>query len=124
MPARRRADRDQPAHPGDRGRRGRRCALRATGCRVGLDDFGTGYSALSHLQAFELDFLKIDRSFISELGRGDRHDAVVKAVVDLAHAHRLVVVAEGVEDEHQRRLLRAMGCDQAQGWLFGRPAAP
>ncbi|MGJ7442598.1 bifunctional diguanylate cyclase/phosphodiesterase [Aquipuribacter sp. MA13-6] len=98
--------------------------LRATGCQVGLDDFGTGYSALSYLQALELDFLKIDRSFIGHLGEGPRHDAVVKAVVDLAHAHRLDVVAEGVETEQQRQLLRAMGCDRAQGWLFGRPAAP
>lgn len=95
--------------------------LRTLGCAVGLDDFGTGYSALSYLQALELDFLKIDRSFIGHLGEGARHDAVVKAVVDLAHAHRLDVVAEGVETDEQRRLLRAMGCDRAQGWLFGRP---
>ncbi|MFC3688654.1 bifunctional diguanylate cyclase/phosphodiesterase [Aquipuribacter hungaricus] len=98
--------------------------LRALGCRVGLDDFGTGYSALSHLQAFELDFLKIDRSFICELGRGSRQDAVVTAVVALAHANDLYVVAEGVETEEQRRLLLRSGCDQAQGWLFGRPAPP
>ncbi len=95
--------------------------LRTIGCAVGLDDFGTGYSALSYLQALELDFLKIDRSFIGHLGEGPRHDAVVKAVVDLAHAHRLDVVAEGVETDEQRRILQAMGCDRAQGWLFGRP---
>ncbi|WP_380166736.1 EAL domain-containing protein [Jannaschia sp. R86511] len=98
--------------------------LRAAGCRVGLDDFGTGYSALSHLQSLELDFLKIDRSFIRRLGEGARHDAVVEAVVDLAHAHELQVVAEGVETQQQRELLRRMGCDRGQGWLFGRPAPP
>jgi EAL domain-containing protein (putative c-di-GMP-specific phosphodiesterase class I) len=96
--------------------------LRAAGCRVGLDDFGTGYSALSYLQALELDFLKIDRSFISHLGQGERHDAVVQAIIDLAHAHRLEVVAEGVEDAGQWETLQLMGCDRGQGWFFGRPA--
>lgn len=101
--------------------------VRHVGARVGLDDFGTGYSALAHLQTFELDFLKVDRSFIARLGDGGVGDgaaAVVAAVVALAHAHHLDVVAEGVETEQQRDLLRGMGCDQAQGWLLGRPAPP
>ncbi|MGN6331060.1 MAG: sensor domain-containing protein [Motilibacteraceae bacterium] len=92
------------------------------GCGVGIDDFGTGYSALAYLQRFDLDFLKIDMSFVQRLGASARDDALVAAVVDLAHAHDLVVVAEGVETEEQAALLRGMGCDRAQGWLFGRPA--
>jgi len=90
------------------------------GIKVGLDDFGTGYSALAYLQRFDLTFLKIDRSFVSQLGN-QRDDAVVAAVIDLAHALELVVVAEGVETVEQLAALRAMGCDRAQGFLMGRP---
>lgn len=95
--------------------------LATLGILVGLDDFGTGYSALAYLQRFSLQFLKIDRSFVSRLGISDRDDAVVAAVVDLAHAHDLVVIAEGVETSEQLQALRAMGCDRAQGYLMGRP---
>jgi EAL domain-containing protein (putative c-di-GMP-specific phosphodiesterase class I) len=91
---------------------------------VGLDDFGTGYSALAYLQRFHLHFLKIDRSFVSRLGQSSRDDAVVAAVIDLAHAHELLVIAEGVETTVQLDLLRSMGCDRAQGYLMGRPMAP
>ena len=66
------------------------------GALIGLDDFGTGYSSLAYLQTFPLQFLKIDRSFVSRLGT-PRADAVVAAVVDLAHAHDLIVIGEGVE---------------------------
>jgi predicted signal transduction protein with EAL and GGDEF domain len=90
------------------------------GIMVGLDDFGTGYSALAYLQRFHLTFLKIDRSFVSQLGNR-RDDAVVAAVIDLAHALDLVVVAEGVETVEQLAALRSMGCDRAQGFLMGRP---
>jgi diguanylate cyclase (GGDEF)-like protein/PAS domain S-box-containing protein len=100
-------------------------ALRALGVSVGIDDFGTGYSALAYLQRLPLDFLKIDRSFIARLGDGDeRAEATVRAIVDLAHAHDLVVTAEGVETPGQAAALRAAGCDRAQGWLFGRPETP
>jgi diguanylate cyclase (GGDEF)-like protein/PAS domain S-box-containing protein len=91
------------------------------GADVGLDDFGTGYSALGYLQQFDLRFLKIDRSFVGQLGRSRRDDAVVGAVIALAHAHDLTVVAEGVETTDQLDALRAMGCDRAQGFLIGRP---
>ena len=91
------------------------------GLEVGLDDFGTGYSALAYLQSFPLQFLKIDRSFVSRLGTSARDDAVVAAVIDLAHAHDLVVVGEGVETHEQLAALRRMGCDRAQGYLMGRP---
>ena len=93
------------------------------GIDVGLDDFGTGYSALAYLQRFDLSFLKIDRSFVSRLGN-HRDDAVVAAVIDLAHALELLVVAEGVETPEQLAALRGMGCDRAQGFLMGRPLPP
>jgi len=95
--------------------------LAELGLAVGLDDFGTGYSALAYLQRFTLQFLKIDRSFVGRLGLSPSDDAVVRAVIDLAHAHDLVVVAEGVETTEQLAALRDMGCDRAQGYLLGRP---
>jgi diguanylate cyclase (GGDEF)-like protein/PAS domain S-box-containing protein len=94
------------------------------GIALGLDDFGTGYSAMAYLQRFQLQFLKIDRSFVSRLGHSLRDDAVVAAVIDLAHAHELLVIAEGVETPAQLELLRTMGCDRAQGYLLGRPMGP
>jgi diguanylate cyclase (GGDEF)-like protein/PAS domain S-box-containing protein len=94
--------------------------IQSLGVEVGLDDFGTGYSALAYLQRFSLNFLKIDRSFVSRLGNR-RDDAVVGAVIDLAHAHDLVVIGEGVETHEQLDALRRMGCDRAQGYLMGRP---
>ncbi len=96
-------------------------SIRRSGARLSVDDFGTGYSALAYLGRFDLDSLKIDRSFVSRLGTGDQADAVVAAVIALAHAHRLTVVAEGVETIEQAQILTTMGCDRAQGWLFGRP---
>lgn len=93
------------------------------GLQIGLDDFGTGYSALAYLQRLPLDFLKVDRSFVARLGGGDATaEATVRAIIDVAHAHRLVVTAEGVETAEQARTLRALGCDRGQGWLYGRPA--
>nr|WP_240895732.1 EAL domain-containing protein [Kineococcus siccus] len=97
--------------------------LHSIGARVGLDDFGTGYSSLSYLDRFPLAFLKIDMSFVRPLGQTARADAVVQALISLAHAHGMVVTAEGVETELQAKTLRDMGCDRAQGWLFGRPVA-
>jgi EAL domain-containing protein (putative c-di-GMP-specific phosphodiesterase class I) len=93
------------------------------GIAVGLDDFGTGYSVLAYLQRFDLTFLKIDRSFVSQLGNR-RDDAVVAAVIDLAHALELLVVGEGIETPEQLAALRMMGCDRAQGYLMGRPLPP
>jgi diguanylate cyclase (GGDEF)-like protein/PAS domain S-box-containing protein len=90
------------------------------GVKVGIDDFGTGYSALAYLQHFPLGFLKIDISFVRQLGT-PRADSVVAAIIQLAHAHDLSVTAEGVETPEQAAALRAMGCDHGQGWLFGRP---
>ena len=95
--------------------------LRALGFRIALDDFGTGYSSLSYLQRYPIDKIKIDRSFISSLGTDPSADAVVNAIVRLARALRLDVIAEGVETELQRVRLAAAGCDDIQGFLFGKP---
>jgi len=99
--------------------------LREAGVQVGLDDFGTGYSSLAYLRQLPLDFLKIDKSFVDELGRPGE-EAIVAAVIDLGHALNLTIVAEGVETAAQLRVLEALGCDRAQGFLFaasGPPAA-
>ncbi|WP_067272108.1 bifunctional diguanylate cyclase/phosphodiesterase [Mitsuaria sp. 7] len=97
--------------------------IRAIGVSVAIDDFGTGYSSLAHLHRLPLDKIKMDRTFISEMSRGcPRGDAcIVRAVVDLAHAMQLVVLAEGVETFEQRARLVALGCDEIQGYFFGRP---
>jgi diguanylate cyclase (GGDEF)-like protein len=94
-----------------------------SGVRVGIDDFGTGYSALAYLQRFDLDFMKIDRSFVAAVGAQGRADAVVTALVDLAHAHGMQVTAEGIEHPRQAARLRQIGCDLAQGFHFGRPGS-
>jgi diguanylate cyclase (GGDEF)-like protein/PAS domain S-box-containing protein len=99
-------------------------ALRDVGVQVGLDDFGTGYSSLAYLRQFPLDFVKIDRSFISDLDHIENQQAIVAAIVTLAHALGLIVVAEGVETEGQLRVLESLGCDRGQGFLFGRPGEP
>lgn len=93
------------------------------GVAVGIDDFGTGWSALSYLSALDLAFMKVDRAFVSRLGIDASASAVVQAVIDLAHAHHLTVIAEGIETEEQARMLIAMGCDHGQGYWFGRPTA-
>ena len=85
-----------------------------------LDDFGTGYSSLSYLKHLPLDTIKIDRTFVAGLdGEADR--SIVDAVIALAHGLRIGVVAEGIETEAQFELLRELGCDVGQGYLFARP---
>jgi EAL domain-containing protein (putative c-di-GMP-specific phosphodiesterase class I) len=91
------------------------------GVRLALDDFGTGYSSLSYLQSFPLDRIKIDRSFISNLGRTDRSLAIVRAVIGLAHGLGVPVLAEGVETNAQLAAVIKEGCDEVQGYLIGRP---
>jgi len=95
--------------------------LRELGARIGLDDFGTGYSALGYLSRFDLDFMKIDRSFVADVCLSGRARAVVRAFIDLAHAHDLTVVAEGIESAAQLEALRDMRCDMVQGYHLGRP---
>jgi diguanylate cyclase (GGDEF)-like protein/PAS domain S-box-containing protein len=95
--------------------------FRDAGIQVAIDDFGTGYSALSYLKKFDIDFLKIDKSFTSNLRPNAAEFALCEAIVVLAHKLGLKVVAEGVETEQQRDLLNRIGCDYAQGYLFSRP---
>lgn len=95
--------------------------LRQMGFTIALDDFGTGYSSLSYLQRYPIDKIKIDRSFITNLGVEDEAEAVVLAIVKLARALKLEVIAEGVETKAQRRHLLAMGCGETQGYLLSKP---
>jgi diguanylate cyclase (GGDEF)-like protein len=92
--------------------------LRAIGVRIALDDFGTGYSSLSYLHRFPFDKIKIDRCFVEDIAGPDGSSSIVQAVVNLAAARRMTTTAEGVETEEQRRLLRALGCSEMQGYLF------
>jgi diguanylate cyclase (GGDEF)-like protein/PAS domain S-box-containing protein len=95
--------------------------LRAAGVRVALDDFGTGYSSLGLLAQYEVDILKIDRSFVSQLTSSPEQGALARTIVHLAAAMGLECVAEGVETRIQLELLSDMGCDEAQGYLFAEP---
>lgn len=96
-------------------------ALKELGVAVALDDFGTGYSALGYLRRFPVDILKIDKSFVSGEGTEEDGDQLVRTIIELGRAYRLEVVAEGIEDEEQRRRLMALGCRVGQGFHFGRP---
>jgi diguanylate cyclase (GGDEF)-like protein/PAS domain S-box-containing protein len=96
-------------------------ALKAQGIRIALDDFGTGYSSLSYLRRFEFDRLKIDRSFIAELGTNDEADALVRTILAMSRSLHLDVTAEGVETERQLSILQELRCDSVQGYLLGRP---
>lgn len=96
-------------------------AIRAMGVRIAIDDFGTGFSSLSYLAKLPLDTLKIDRSFVIDMTAGPQGLALVSTIINLAHALALKVVAEGVETEEQSRLLRVLGCDEMQGYLFSKP---
>ena len=96
-------------------------ALRAAGMAVSMDDFGTGYSALAYLHRFEIDSLKIDRSFVSGMSAGETGRSLCRAMVLLAHELGMQVVAEGVETAEQRDWLLAAGCDLGQGWYYGHP---
>lgn len=95
--------------------------IRAMGIRVYLDDFGTGYSSLSYLKRFPLDTVKIDRSFIRDLANNQNDQALVKAIISMAHSLSMDVVAEGLEDKEQLGMLHALGCENAQGYFYSRP---
>lgn len=96
--------------------------LRELGVCLAIDDFGTGYSSLAQLRRLPLDILKIDRSFVGDLGDSYELEVLVTSIVAMAHGVGLEVVAEGVETAEQLAILRRIGCDQAQGFYFGKPA--
>jgi diguanylate cyclase (GGDEF)-like protein/PAS domain S-box-containing protein len=95
--------------------------LRAVGVRIALDDFGTGFSSLSYLKRFPFDKIKIDRCFVSDISETDGSSSIVQAVVNIAAALHMTTTAEGVETEAQRELLRRLGCNEMQGYLFSAP---
>ncbi len=97
--------------------------LRAEGVMIALDDFGTGFSSLTHLRYFPVDVVKIDRSFVAGITRSGPDERIVAGVVQLAHALGLSTTAEGVETAEQLAAVRELGCDTAQGFFLGRPAA-
>jgi diguanylate cyclase (GGDEF)-like protein len=97
--------------------------LKDLGVTIALDDFGTGYSSLSYLNQFPVDIVKIDRTFIANLGVDPVSDIIVTAVVQLAHALHMSVIAEGIETIEQHRAVTALGCDFSQGFYFARPIA-
>ncbi len=105
----------------DSGVTGKLLEFRDAGIQAAIDDFGTGYSSLSYLKKFDIDYLKIDQSFVRDLVSDPDDMALSEAIIVMAHKLGLKVIAEGVETEAQRKLLAEAGCDYAQGYLFSRP---
>jgi len=99
-------------------------AFHESGMQVSIDDFGTGYSSLAYLIRFDIDYLKIDYSFIRNLAAGAPEFALCEAIVVMAHKLGVKVIAEGVETQQQHDLLKKIGCDYGQGYLFSRPLSP
>jgi diguanylate cyclase (GGDEF)-like protein len=95
--------------------------IRALGVELSIDDFGTGYSSLAYLKRFPVQCLKVDRAFVHDLGRDADSAAIVRSIVALGHGLKMRIIAEGVETEVQLALLRELGCDEFQGFLFARP---
>jgi len=98
-------------------------ALHRMGVELSLDDFGTGYSSLAYLKRFPVGKLKIDRSFVNDLETDPDDWAIASTIVSMGRSLRMTVLAEGVETTEQLALLRKMGCDMAQGYLFSRPVS-
>ena len=96
-------------------------ALNRLSIRVAMDDFGTGYSSLAYLRKFPIQLLKIDRAFIKDLLRNPEDQAIVKAIIAMAHTLKIEVIAEGVETAEQVDFLRVHGCDEVQGFLYSKP---
>ncbi|MFZ1838256.1 MAG: EAL domain-containing protein, partial [Dokdonella sp.] len=96
-------------------------ALRDLGCRIAVDDFGTGYSSLNYLVRLPVDTIKIDQSFVALMTQSPETMGLVSNIINLGHSLSLQIVAEGVEEEEQMKLLRLLRCDVLQGYLMGRP---
>jgi len=95
--------------------------LAALGVAISVDDFGTGYSSFAQLRQLPLSILKIDRSLVSDVDESEEGSAIIRAIIEMAHALRFTVIAEGVETEAERIALQKFGCDAIQGYLFGLP---
>ncbi|GAO27110.1 diguanylate cyclase [Alicycliphilus sp. B1] len=95
--------------------------LQSAGIQLALDDFGTGYSSLSYLKRFDIDYIKIDRCFVSLLSQGNEDATLCQAIIAMAHQLGICVVAEGVETREQHDILLRAGCDYGQGYWYGRP---
>jgi diguanylate cyclase (GGDEF)-like protein/PAS domain S-box-containing protein len=103
--------------------RGRVASLRALGVRIAIDDFGTGYSSLGRLGQFAVDTVKIDKSFVDQLASDVQATVIIRSMIEMSHALRLTVVAEGIEQSPQLDALQRLGCDLGQGYFFSRPVA-
>jgi EAL domain-containing protein (putative c-di-GMP-specific phosphodiesterase class I) len=99
-------------------------ALRAEGVQLAVDDFGTGYSSLSYLSKFSIDALKIDQSFVRQIGANHREKTIVSAIIGMGRSLNLRVVAEGVETVEELAFLQTQHCEEAQGYFFSRPVPP
>lgn len=97
--------------------------FRDAGIQVALDDFGTGYSSLSYLQKFDIDYIKIDQSFVRNLSPTSGDMALCEAIIVMAHKLGMKVIAEGIETTDQKYLLTLAGCDYGQGYLFSKPVS-
>jgi EAL domain-containing protein (putative c-di-GMP-specific phosphodiesterase class I) len=96
------------------------CAIQELGVKIAIDDFGTGYSSLAYLQRLSVSELKLDSTFLSDVGRDERKTTLFRSIVSMAHTLQLTVIAEGVEDREQLQCIRECSCDAAQGYLFSK----